>query len=48
VQHTPVNRIQRVLALAGVLTRRSPRWVDEINASHIAHLDTSRNALIVK
>ena len=48
MQHTPVNRIQRVLALAGFMTRRSPRWIEETNASHIAHLDTSPNALIIK
>ncbi len=48
MQHTPVNRIQRVLALAGVVTRRSPRWVEEANASQIGRLDESRNVLRVK
>ena len=48
MQHTPVNRIQRVLALAGVAIRRSPRWVEEANASQIARLDASRIALRIK
>jgi hypothetical protein len=48
VQHTPVNRIQRVLALAGVMTRRGPRWVEETNASQIAQLDKSRVVLSVR
>ncbi len=48
MQHTPVNRIRRVLALAGVTTRRSPRWVEEASASQIAQLDTSHNVLRVK
>lgn len=48
MQHTPVNRIQRVLALAGVVTRRSPRWVEEASARQLVQLDASRNALRVK
>ena len=48
MQHTPASRIQRVLALAGVVTRRSPRWIEEANASQIAGLDASRNVLRVK
>ena len=49
MQHTPINRIQRVLALAGVTTRRSPRWVEETNAGHIAEeMHRARNALSVR
>ncbi len=48
MQHTPINRIRRILELAGVHQRRSPRWIEEAQAGQIAQLDEARRALNVK
>ena len=48
MQHTPVSKIQRVLELAGVHRRRSPRWVDEAHASHIARVDEAHSRFTVR
>lgn len=48
MQHMPVSKILRALELAGVHRRRSPRWIDEAHASHIARVDEARNRLNVR
>lgn len=48
MQHMPINRIRRVLELAGVHRRRSPRWIEEAHAGHIAQMDEARRTLNVK
>ncbi len=48
MQHMPVAKILRALELAGVHRRRSPRWVDEAEASHIARMDEARSRLNVR
>ena len=48
MQHTPISKILRALELAGVNRRRSPRWIEEAQASHIARMDEARNRLNVR
>ena len=48
MQHTPISKIRRALELAGVNRRRSPRWIEEAQASHIARMDEARNRLNVR
>ena len=48
MQHTPARKIRRALELAGVHRRRSPRWIDEAQASHIARVDEARHRLNVR
>ena len=48
MQHTPINRIQRVLELAGVNRRRSPRWIAEASSNQVSRIDSARIGLNVK
>ncbi|MCP3976620.1 MAG: hypothetical protein GY720_19210 [bacterium] len=48
MKHTPSNRIQRTLELAGVNRRRSPRWIAEASSDQVSRIDSARIGLNVK